>query len=58
MEIYLSMFSEFLLTAPKATIEASNSVVILVMPDLGSATWLRMPSQIMKVVHGNFIDQL
>jgi hypothetical protein len=39
MEIYLSMFSEFLLTAPKATIEPSNSVVILVMPDLGSATW-------------------
>jgi len=39
MEIYLSMLSEFLLTAPKATIEASNSVVILVMPDLDSATW-------------------
>ena len=38
MEIYLSMFAEFLGTAAKATIEISNSVVILVIPDLGSAT--------------------
>ncbi len=36
--IQLSMFPEFLSTASKATIETSNSVVILAIADLGSAT--------------------
>ena len=39
MEIDLSMSSGFLITASKATIETSNSVVILVIPNLSSATW-------------------
>jgi hypothetical protein len=34
----LSKFLEFLRTASKAAIETSNSVVILVIADLGSAT--------------------
>jgi hypothetical protein len=38
MEMYLSMFAEFLGTASEATIEAGNSIVTLVIPDLGSAT--------------------
>ena len=32
------MFSELLSTAPEAAIEASDSVVILVVADLGSTT--------------------
>ena len=38
MEIQSSMFPEFLGTASKATIETSDTVVILAIADLGSAT--------------------
>jgi hypothetical protein len=36
--IQLPAFSEFSNTASKATVEASNSVVVFVIADLGSAT--------------------
>jgi hypothetical protein len=38
MEIQSSMFPEFLGTASKATIKTSDTVVILAIADLGSAT--------------------
>jgi len=38
MKVQLSMFAEFLSIASQATIETSNSVVILTIADLGSAT--------------------
>jgi hypothetical protein len=37
-KIQLSAFPEFFNTASKATVEAGNSVVVLVIADLGSAT--------------------